>query len=64
MHIYVLVAFNCREMSKARNPKKPDHKYFAMDMILDLDKNGLDYEDFVGAYATYVIHRCKSFSSK
>ena len=51
-------------MSKTRNPKKADQKYFDLRHVSELDDNGASYESFVHAYGAYVIHRAKTFSSK
>lgn len=53
-----------REMSRLRNPKQPDHKYFDIKMITELDATSESYKEFIKAYASYVIARHKSFSSK
>ena len=51
-------------MSKTRNPKKPDQKYFDLRHVSELDDNSAAFEPFVHAYGAYVIHRTKSFSSR
>ena len=48
-------------MSKLRNPKRPDHKYFSHRIIKDLDSISQPYEPFVSAYANYVFYRSKNF---
>ncbi len=66
-------------MSKTRNAKLPDHRYFdvrrfAAEEQEDLDDDedagaaasaeGLQYAQYVQAYAKYVFFRTKTFSSK
>lgn len=51
-------------MSRTRNPKKPTHKYFDLQLIDDLDINSEIYQDFVVQYAKYVLYRAKTFSGK
>lgn len=51
-------------MSKARNPKKTDHKYFDPKMVEMLDKAGAPFKSFVQTYSAYVMYRMKNFSSK
>lgn len=54
-----------KDLSKTRNPKKPDHKYFDLRKLgADLDTIGQPFESFVAAYGTYVINRAKLFSNK
>ena len=51
-------------MSKTRNPKRPDHKYFDQSMITELDTFSEPFEGFVKAYASFVLFRAKWFSAK
>jgi HIV Tat-specific factor 1 len=53
-----------KEMSRVRNPKKPDHRYFDSKHITELDQKSEPYEYFVSAYFNYVLNRMKSFSGK
>lgn len=53
-----------RDMSKTRNPKKPDHRYFDTRVISDLDAAGERFESFVQSYSAYVLFRAKNFSGK
>jgi hypothetical protein len=58
-------AYAMKDLSKLRNPKKPDHKYFDVRRIVnDLDDLSVLYEPFVAGYASYVIYRVKFFSNK
>lgn len=51
-------------MSKARNVKSPDHYYFDISMISDLNEKGQPFEDLVASYAKYVLYRAKTFSGR
>lgn len=54
-----------KDMSKTRNPKKPDHKYFELKRLTsDLDDNSVSYDSFIAAYGAYVVQRAKVFSGK
>ena len=53
-----------RDMVKTRNPKKPDQRYFDANCLTDLDDNSSEYEEYIQAYAKYVIYRMKSFTGK
>jgi hypothetical protein len=53
-----------REMSRLRNPKSPDHKYFDISEISEVAPSDAEYEDFIRAYATYTVFRTKTFTSK
>ena len=57
-------ALAIKDMSKVRNPKNPEHKYFDLALIREVDDASATYEPFVGAYAAYVMHRSKTFSNK
>ena len=56
--------FICRDMSRERNPKKPDHRYFDTRLVSDVDESGEIYEEFILAYATYVLYRARNFAGK
>lgn len=51
-------------MSRARNIKSPDHRYFDMDVISELSDEGEPFVDLVVSYATYVLTRAKTFSGR
>lgn len=51
-------------MIKTRNPKTPDHRYFDVRLVSELDVLSAGYTKFVRAYGSYVLFRAKSFSSK
>ena len=51
-------------MSRARNIKSPDHRYFDMDVISELSDDGEPFADLVVSYATYVLSRAKMFSGR
>jgi hypothetical protein len=51
-------------MAKTRNPKNPEHRYFSIDAIAELDEPSAPYAGFVTSYATYVITRLKSFTAR
>ena len=51
-------------MARVRNPKKPDHRYFDISMISELDEASQKFERFVVAYASFVINRAKVISGK
>eukprot|EP01033_Poteriospumella_lacustris_P003480 gene3479-2570_t len=54
-----------KDMSKTRNAKKPDHKYFELRRLTsDLDDNSLPYEAFVSSYGAFVLQRAKLFFGK
>lgn len=54
-----------KDMSKTRNAKKPDHKYFELRRLTsDLDDNSLPYESFVSSYGAFVLQRAKLFFGK
>lgn len=53
-----------KDMSKTRNPKKPDHKYFDVRQISELDEASEEYQSFVKAYASFVLYRAKTFSNR
>jgi len=53
-----------KDMSKARNPKNPSHRYFDQRMVQEVDELSEDYEPFVTAYAAYVVARSRTFSAK
>ena len=53
-----------RDMSKTRNPKKPDQKYFDLRHVSEVDDIGAPYEPFIHAYGGYVLLRSKVFSNK
>ena len=53
-----------KSLSRVRNPKNPDHKYFDIRPIADVDANGEPYEKFIAAYATHVIYRTKNFAAR
>jgi len=57
-------SFAIRDMAKTRNPKKPDHRYFDANCLSDLEDNSREYEEYIQAYAKYVIYRMKSFTGK
>ena len=57
-------AMAIKDMSKVRNPKSPDHKYFDLSLVKEVDDASAPYESFVGAYSTYVLFRAKAFSNK
>lgn len=49
---------------KSRNPKNADQRYFDLDEISIVDKAGEKFEDFIYAYAEYVVYRLKNISGK
>ena len=51
-------------MTRVRNPKNPDHKYFDAHLINELDAKSESYEHFVAAYSAYVLNRAKLFCGK
>jgi len=54
-----------KDMSKTRNPKKPDQRYFDVRIIgEEVDKNSETYELFMREYSKYVLTRSKFFSSR
>ena len=53
-----------RVMSKSRNIKSPDHLYFDISVISDLNDKGQPFEDFVSNYAKFVLYRAKTFSGR
>mmetsp|Transcript_29047 Transcript_29047/g.27839 ORF Transcript_29047/g.27839 Transcript_29047/m.27839 type:complete len:623 (-) Transcript_29047:267-2135(-) len=53
-----------KSLARTRNPKNPDHKYFALSPIADVDHLGEMYSSFIRDYAAYVIFRAKTFSGK
>ena len=53
-----------KDMAKTRNPKKPDHRYFEVRVISDVDDASVQFEKYVRAYAAYVLHRSKSFTAR
>jgi hypothetical protein len=53
-----------KSLARTRNPKNPDHKYFALSPIADVDNLGEMYSSFIRDYAAYVIFRAKTFSGK
>ncbi len=53
-----------RSMSRTRNPKNPDHRYFDISLISELDEPSSLYSEFVNNYAQYVLLRSKVFSAK
>ena len=57
-------AMAIKDMSRVRNPKNPDHKYFDLSLVKEVDDVSAPYEPFVAAYSAYVLHRAKMFSSK
>jgi hypothetical protein len=57
-------ALAMKNMSKVRNPKSPDHKYFDVALIKEVDDSSAPYESFVAQYGAYVLHRAKTFSNK
>lgn len=61
---YNMYGISSRDMSKTRNPKKPDHKYFELSMITELDAVSEPFEKFVKSYASFVLFRAKWFRAK
>jgi hypothetical protein len=59
-----LCIWDNRDLSKTRNPKNPEHKYFSIAAISKLDELSAEYEPFVSAYAAYVIQRAKTFTAR
>jgi len=57
-------AMAIKDMSRVRNPKNPDHKYFDLSLVKEVDDVSAPFEPFVAAYSAYVLHRAKTFSSK
>eukprot|EP01039_Chlorochromonas_danica_P000517 gene515-556_t len=53
-----------KDLSKTKNPKKPDHKYFDLRQISELDGPSNAYQSFVKSYAAYVLFRSKSFCAR
>lgn len=53
-----------RDLSKTRNPKSPEHRYFSVSALTELDEAGAAYEEFVTFYATFVIQRSKLFTAR
>lgn len=53
-----------KSMSRTRNPKNPDHRYFDTSLISELDEPSSLYVEFVNNYAQYVLLRSKVFSGK
>jgi hypothetical protein len=53
-----------KDMSKTRNPKKPDQRYFDLRLVSEVDATGEAFEDFLKDYAKYVLTRAKQFSNK
>jgi hypothetical protein len=53
-------------MAKTRNPKNPDHKYFDIKTIGELDEASAtpEIQSYVTVYASYVIFRAKSFTAR
>lgn len=51
-------------MAKTRNLKNPEHRYFEIGKIADLEEAGAEFEPFVRAYASYVVARAKSSSAR
>jgi hypothetical protein len=51
-------------MVKTRNPKNPEHRYFSVNAIAELDEASAPFEGYVTAYANYVIHRTKHFTAR
>jgi hypothetical protein len=61
--IHVCVIY-IRDLSKTRNPKRPDQKYFDVNLISEVDSNDENYQDFLKEYGSYVVQRVKLFSNK
>jgi len=57
-------AMAIRSMSRTRNPKNPDHRYFDIRLISNIDEPSESYKAYITSYATYVLYRMKNFSSK
>ena len=57
-------AMAVRSMSRTRNPKNPDHRYFDIRLISNTDEPSEAYKGYINSYATYVLYRIKNFSSK
>ena len=57
-------ALAIKDMSRVRNPKSPDHKYFDLAFIKEVDDASAPYESFLASYAAYVLYRAKTFSNK
>ncbi len=54
-----------KDLSKTRNAKKPDHKYFELRRLTsDLDDTSVAFDSFISAYGSYVVQRAKLFSGK
>lgn len=53
-----------RSMARIRNLKKPDHRYFDVKRVTDLDAVGQPFKGFLSSYAQYVFYRTKTFSKR
>lgn len=55
-----------RDMVKTRNPKNPDHKYFDVQKIGEIDalSTAAGLQNYVTAYASFVIFRAKAFTAR
>ena len=53
-----------RDMMKSRNPKNPEQRYFDLDEISIVDRQGERFADFIYAYAEYVVYRLRNISGK
>lgn len=53
-----------RDMTKSRNPKNPEQRYFDLDEISIVDKAGDKYADFIYAYAEFVTYRIRYISGR
>ena len=49
---------------KSRNPKNPEQRYFDLDEISIVDRQGENFADFIYAYAEYVVYRLRNISGK
>ncbi len=54
-----------KDLSKTRNPKTPDHKYYDLKRLTsDLDDASVTFDSFIASYGSFVIQRSKFFSGK
>ena len=51
-------------MMKSRNPKNPEQRYFDLDEISVVDRQGESFADLIYAYAEYVVYRLRNISGK
>lgn len=53
-------------MTKTRNPKNPDHRYFDVQKIGELNELSVaaGLQEYVSHYAEYVVFRAKAFTGR